>query len=130
MITCPKCGNVNDDNSNFNKKTLDIPCKIFKKIEDEIYPKKDSIKPNLNTKKTLNASNNNSNVNNIISSERTPYLKNKSFKTQKSLFSSVKNMEEYNGLDIKVHDIKIFDSDRDKSDKPLPVSEVFQNPNK
>ena len=117
---------VNDDNSNFNKKTLDIPCKIFKKNEEEINPKKDSIKPNLNTKKTLNASNNSSNMNNIISSERTPYLKNKSFKTQKSLFSSVKNMEEYNGLDIKVHDIKIFDSDRDKSDKPLPRKRILK----
>ena len=118
--------NLNNKNDNsihnndiYNNNLVNSDKKIIE-ISKNNTIKKDkpsSNKAKLQAKKTFNPADNNSNIN-INSSERSTYLKKSTIKIpKKSIFEPKIKNEDFNGAELNIEDVKIYDNEKQITDK-------------
>jgi hypothetical protein len=126
IVNDVKILNLNNKNDNnihnngiYNNNLVNSDKKIIE-ISKNNTIKKDkpsSNKAKLQAKKTFNPADNNSNIN-INSSERSSYLKKSTIKIpKKSIFEPKIKNEDYNGAELNIEDVKIYDNEKQITDK-------------
>ena len=126
IVNDVKILNLNNKNDNnihnngiYNNNLVNSDKKIIE-ISKNNTIKKDkpsSNKAKLQAKKTFNPADNNSNIN-INSSERSSYLKKSTIKIpKKSIFEPKIKNEDFNGAELNIEDVKIYDNEKQITDK-------------
>jgi len=138
IVNDVKILNLNNKNDNnihnngiYNNNLVNSDKKIIE-ISKNNTIKKDkpsSNKAKLQAKKTFNPADNNSNIN-INSSERSSYLKKSTIKIpKKSIFEPKIKNEDFNGAELNIEDVKIYDNEKQITDKIINPKRLIKKIN-